>query len=554
MPPEEVLNAFVPEFSGILGNYWGFNNIHFHSEYAGIVVLVLAAAGMFAAGYRRSFRWFWIGTLVISLVWAFGGHTPFYRLVYNFVPYTKYLRAPSAMMFVSMFSVAVLAAMGTERVLLVARSIPNRFLIGWAIGIVALGMIMAGGLPETVAGSVGARIADLYAPPEQRDAVISSYVARAEANQANVLVGALRSIAFALLTLGLIWAVARAKVRPVAAAWGIAALVALDLWMVERQYWIFSPPARVVFATDPAIDAMRAAVANAPGRVVTWAPRGFDAMPRDPAFTVSGDALMVHRLRAVEGYHGNELGRYQQLVASETARSQMAIPVSPAFLAHENVHYLYTTLPDSLMPQLQAPLGWSAPARKIVGPVQNAAGTTVYLYRLPGGNPAAWVASAMAKGTDEQALATVLDPRFDQTRAAILDTATTIEVAPLTTAPAPSGVQARVTRYDPGRIDIQLDKPAPAGAALVVSENFYTGWSGTADGKPAPVARANYNLIGMALPTGSRTVQLRFVDAQYQTGKAITLVALALTLIAILVGIVVDRRQASAVPAPAPAR
>jgi uncharacterized membrane protein YfhO len=106
-----------------------------------------------------------------------------------------------------------------------------------------------------------------------------------------------------------------------------------------------------------------------------------------------------------------------------------------------------------------------------------------------------------------------------------------------------------VTRYDPGHIDIELDRPAPAGAALVVSENFYTGWSGTADGKPAPVARANYNLIGMALPAGARQIQLRFEDAQYQTGKIVTIVAMALALAAVVAGVLIDRRRPAAVPA-----
>ena len=42
--PEELLNVYLPQFSGMLDNYWGRNGIHLHSDYVGVVVLVLAGA------------------------------------------------------------------------------------------------------------------------------------------------------------------------------------------------------------------------------------------------------------------------------------------------------------------------------------------------------------------------------------------------------------------------------------------------------------------------------------------------------------------------------
>jgi hypothetical protein len=208
--------------------------------------------------------------------------------------------------------------------------------------------------------------------------------------------------------------------------------------------------------------------------------------------------------------------------------------VNPSFWRHENVRYLYTTATDSMVPP---------DFRRVVGPVRNALGSMVYLYQLPGENPAAWVASAMVKGSDEQALATVLDQRFDPSRAAILDTGAAIQTADLATAPAPAGVKADVTRLEPGVIDVRLDAPAPTGAALVVSENFYPGWRATADGRDAQVARANFNLIGVALPAGAREIRLRFTDEAFSTGRAVTLAALIVALAAIVAGVVMQRRH-----------
>ena len=197
------------------------------------------------------------------------------------------------------------------------------------------------------------------------------------------------------------------------------------------------------------------------------------------------------------------------------------------------------------MPILASRSGWPVAPTKLLGPIKNASGSNVYLYRTPGENPAAWVASARVKGSDDQALATIMDARFAPDRAAIFDSATAVQTQALTSVPAASGVKANVSLFEPGRIDVQLDKPAAAGSALVVSENYFPGWSARVDGKPATTARANYNLIGVELPAGAQRIELRFADPAYGTGKTVTLVALLLAVLALVGGFLYDRRRSS---------
>jgi len=109
--------------------------------------------------------------------------------------------------------------------------------------------------------------------------------------------------------------------------------------------------------------------------------------------------------------------------------------------------------------------------------------------------------------------------------------------------PPPLTQKVTTTRYEPGRITLSLDAPAPAGAALLVSENYYPGWKATANGQPAKVGRADYSLIGVELPAGARTIELSFDSAPYHTGKAVTLIALALSVIWWLVGAFAERRS-----------
>jgi hypothetical protein len=182
--------------------------------------------------------------------------------------------------------------------------------------------------------------------------------------------------------------------------------------------------------------------------------------------------------------------------------------------------------------------------RLVAGPATNAAGNIVYLYEFAEDNPTAWITPVAIKAPDENVLATVLDPRFDVRRAALFDTSANVPVQPVpATMPPASDVNVRVTRYEPGRISLALDRPAPPGSALIVSENYYPGWQATADGRPAQTGRVQYLLTGVALPTGARSVELTFRSDTYERGKAITFASLAATALLLVGGAVMSRRR-----------
>ena len=513
MPIEETINFYLPQFSGLLEGYWGRNGIHFHSEYLGAAMLLLASAGFVGTESRKGFRRFWLGVLVVSLLWSFGGFTPFYYIVYALVPGTKFFRAPSTMLMVVALATAVLAALGTERIF--AREVSRRFLIGWLIGggIVAL-LAVSGGF-TSLASSLAAAF-----PFDTAD--------RIEANRLPVAMGGLRSLLFLGAAAGVVLLAAIGRIPSRVMGWALAAIVALDLWSVERHYWIFSPPASVIYASDPAIEFVQKAE---PGRVVAAQLSADGAAFRDPF--LGGDALMAHRIRLVTGYHGNEIGRYQMLGNGPDGGGRYPNQLNPNFWRLTNARYLYTNtdIPDSTL-------------TKVVGPVRNAAGSTIYLYRLPGDNPPAWVTTTFVKAGDEATVGTILDPRFDPLRVAVFDSAATLVAPTVTQLPDPLAITTRITRYDPGHIALELSAPAPAGSALVVSENYFPGWTFSVDGRPpVPAIRTDFTFLGIPLPAGARKVSLDFHDPAYATGKIVTMVAVLLALLALGAGLLVDRRR-----------
>lgn len=508
-PLEETINMYLPQFSGILDNYWGRNGIHFHSEYVGASVLVLAlfAFGGGLINRHRAHAWFWLGTLVVSLFWAWGGNTPFYHLVYAVVPGSKFFRAPSTILYVSAFSFAVLAAFGAERVLAGKGTV--RYAIGWTVFALAVALLAsAGGLTNLAMSLLGEARGDLI-----------------EANHTNVVLGAWRSAAAVIATLALMLAIARNKLSPSLSGWLLAALVALDLWSIERRYWQFSAPASQLYAEDDIIRYLQKL--DQPGRVIAL-PLGDNMAPHDPF--LMGDALMHHGIRGVLGYHGNELGRFQELYAKNEGYQSVA---NPNFWSLTNARFFYTNAPG-------LPFQGS---RLVAGPVRNAAGTMTYLYELPGDHPAAWVTPMKVKLDDPTTKATLLNPNFDVRRVAIFDSAAAVDVQPVNSPlPEPVTFGVQVDRYEAGAIDLTLEGPAPAGSALIVSENFYPGWKATVDGQPATTSRADFTLIGVELPSGAKKVQLRFDSTPYHTGQILTLLALGIGLLWWIIGAVYDRR------------
>jgi len=539
-PTAELFNMYLPEFTGILDKYWGDNGIHFHSEYLGPAFLILATAAIGAGGsgqsMSRAFRWFWLGVLIVSLLWALGGYTPFYRLIYAIVPGTKFFRAPSTMIYVTTFAAAVFVAIGAERILS-TRWFAPKVLISWGVfALVVTVLAVSGGLTNVGVALTGG-------------AVLSNGQPLAElvyANASALSLGSLRVLLFVALTLGVLWAIGRGKLSGSRAALAMLAVLVADLWSVERRYWQFSPPAAEVYATDPTIDFLKTRTDS--GRVVTL-PVGIasrDAM-------LSGDGLMVHDVRQAIGYHGNELGRFRRLTCGgqDCAGASLVGPIqSPNIRALLNVRYLAAALPptDGLIQQI---LGPTAAQSLVAGPARNARGSMVYLYRFAGDNPPAWVAAGGLKADDDASLATLLDARFSSDmlrRVAFVDTASRIQaLAGPDAVPAASRIQAQVERPTHSSIVVRLSEPAQQGNILVVSENFYPGWHAEVDGQEVATERANYVLTGVPLPAGAREIRLQFRDPKYDIGRAITFAALALALIAAVIGILLDRRRRPAI-------
>src|SRR5688572_234632 len=215
MPPEEMLNFYLPQFSGFIEEYWGRNPIKLHSEYIGVVVLLVGGLAFGAAGRRKEVWFFGIAGAVATLV-ALGGHTPFYRLWY-LLPMMKVVRTPAMIFYIAQLAIAVFAAVGVERAM--RDAVKRGYLIGW--GVFALVMLVLAG------GGAFTSIAQSLSPPERYGQI--------EQNAGAVIGGAVRSFLFVAAAVAVLWAATTTRISRGAAAAALVALAAVDLWTVERR-------------------------------------------------------------------------------------------------------------------------------------------------------------------------------------------------------------------------------------------------------------------------------------------------------------------------------
>src|SRR5690606_24395315 len=123
-PPLQLLTLLNPNFFGTPadGSYLAGAMFFENHAYIGFVPLLLAGAGVVGWLQRRRFLVyyptfrsvpFWAGLALVTLVLAFGSFTPIYRLLYEHVPTFDFFREPVRWMIAPVFSLSVLAGIGT---------------------------------------------------------------------------------------------------------------------------------------------------------------------------------------------------------------------------------------------------------------------------------------------------------------------------------------------------------------------------------------------------------------------------------------------------------
>ena len=503
MPPEETLNAIIPDFSGMsIGNtsydtYWGQNVFKLHSEYIGVLPLLLAVLGValfWKEKDKKSYLLFFIGLLILGLLFAWGGYTPFFSLFYTILPYYKKLRAGGMAFFLVSFATACLAGFGAEAMLKrrEGESKPGRNKR------LMLGLGIAGGTAFLLGLIVSGAREGLITFLGNQFVHESQKFQQLQANYDHFVSGTFLFGLFLILQVVLLVLMLR---RTLPKAWwaGIAiGLMVIDLWHIDFRFRQIVPPPSQTFEADEVVYSLQGD--RSLYRVL---PLQYDKM---------GNYIMLFGIQNVLGEHGNQLKRYNEFVgADKTGRVDGRNLNSLNFLNLLDAKYLVT------------------PNRFALPRFQLVSDGAFKVYENLDVLPRAFCVQQYEVIRDpEKILNRIGQADFNPGRVAILE-----EDPGLPHAPQDSG-RAKVSIENYASNEVRMLTDASGPSLLVFCENYYPSWKAYVDGQPSKLYRADYTFRAVPLPAGKHEVILRFESKQFRQGAMVSLLAL-LTLAAVAV-------------------
>lgn len=522
MHPHEFFDVLFRGFSGLKEIYWGQNPFKLHTEYMGLSVFLIATLSFFAKekkGFRRALTFLCIA--LFFLIVSFGGHTPFYKALYEIVPGFKNFRAPSISFFMFTLSISCLAALGFRQLR------ENRH------AITAL----------TLSAVFFCFLIILSPSLYQRFSEVSQKADLAALHKGAFVKSLLLSFtALSLTYLCSLFSVRFKKKRMYII--GILILVVFfDLSSLSRQFvenlrnedGSFMK-ASDLYSPDQTINAVKSTDSLARIMPTTY----FDLLLTQngvrPVDNHSSDNyLMANGLYSPGGYHGNQLQRYQDLIGlPQTIMFQnggllseninlcrlLGIKFQPlSKILYSEIVRLSSEDPDRAV-QLADMFGLGKTGRiRMDSGVVVDAGNMVLLVDTLALPKAFLVPSCRVITDDEACLAAVHDENTDFSRTVILSEEPGIAGS--------SGGSAEITEYSPDRIRVSITTEGPS--FLVINDNYAPGWKAYVDGKNTEILRAYYSLRCVAVSSGGEHELLMIYDPlSVKIGYAVTLAAIIL--------------------------
>ncbi|MCH8027594.1 MAG: hypothetical protein IID63_05665 [candidate division Zixibacteria bacterium] len=504
MHEEEVASLFIPEFSGTSfprlpfvsrkteqSSYWGKNYFKDSSESAGVVPLFLA---LFALVFvRRKEKYFFGGLALFALIYALGATTPIFKIFYYLIPKVKSLRAPSMIMFIFSFSIALLGGMAVQAIMDWRKSgnVARRRKINYLLfGFPALMFLLA--LLFNIAGNEMLSAWNSLFYSDIATTVVRQGVTKLDLAMLNlpaIQSGAWMAALFTALVALITWLFLSGK----------AAVAILSLLIVLPVIDGVRFNRRFVDVLDPltyfGAKAYTVFLQAQPGqfRVLN--------LTRD----VPKSILPQFGIEVVTGYHGNQLRWYSALMGG------------PKFENRSNRHFLnlvgakYVLIPANAMIVDDYFGEIPTTTAAIIGNVKilqnHNALERVYLvndYQVF--EDRRYIYPYILRGGDDLSQFVYLEKEPD------------IKMSTDSLGSDSAWIISRAMD------SVVVGLNCSSNRLLVLTENYYDSWQVFVDGRPAELLRSYGTFRAVAVPKGAKQVLFRYTSERYATGKLITFV------------------------------
>lgn len=488
--------------------YWGDVPFTSGPVYVGALVCFLFVLGMFVI--KNPAKWWIFGATLFFILISWGRNfMDFNEFLFHHLPMYNKFRTVSMSLVIPGMSFIIIGIWGLKEIF--TQKIENRKLLKsfyWSLGI-------AGGLCLIFWIMPGAFL-DFRSPNDAQYQFPDWYYSALIADRESLLKGdAFRSLAFILLGAALIYWFIKSKKNATNVAKyagiGIALLILIDLWTVDKRYINDDS-----FVSKKTINAFKKTNAD-----------DFILRDTDPSYRVLNlnnpfnDSYTSYYHKSIGGYNAAKLRRYQELIdhriSKEISQIGNAFQQIKTYEDLKNMTLLQT-LPTLNMLNMRY-IVYNSEQPPVINP--NAYGNAWFVENYK------FVENAddeMAALNEINPLETaVIDRKFSENITGFSfqkDTNATIEM----------------TSYEPVRVRYKSNTTSDQLA--IFSEVYYPhGWEATIDGNPVEHFRANWILRGMIIPAGEHLIEFKFLPKTYIMASRIASVSSLLIFLLLLAAI-----------------
>lgn len=495
--------------------YWGGIGGTSGPPYSGAIICLLAIFGMFIIDNK--YRWWLAGGVLFACIMSWGGYFyGFNKLLFQYLPFYNKFRAPSMALVIPQLLLPVMAALTLDKLLspnFVAKDNQKAIktgLIAVASFVVLLFVVYASASFQSPQEAGMMKQVNSIPDAQTKEVYKSAFTALTEDRKSIALGDIGRTLGFGLLAAAILFAFLKRWINPLIAGIALIVFCLADLLSIDSKYLnadsytekseyggvnvaapeLVPSAANLAIQKDKSIyrvyDARQ--VINSGGKK-----RGVDPF---------SEAALAYHHNLVNGYHAAKLSVYMDLIQHQLAKG------NPRVFDMLNTKYFV---------------------------VNDARGEDSAVINPTAQGPAWFVKGiTFVKGPrDEMNALDYLNVR---------DSAVVQESFKAETGGQPqwdSTASIKVTNYDNDEIDYAINARTPQFAVL--SEVYYSrGWNAYADGKQVPIVKTNYVLRGVAIPAGTKKLELKFEPQAYKTGYRITAITSIIMVILLLGGIVLE--------------
>jgi len=467
--------------------YWGDKPMTSGPWYFGACVLFLFVLGLFVVKSR--IKWWICSATALIVLLSWGRHFTWVSdIFFNYFPLYNKFRAVESTLVVASFLIPILAVLAVQEIIQRGKQIAqlDKKII-YSLAIVGGISLIVWLLPDLFFSFQAANHQQLVQFLSQQtqdngfgqalgNALIQDRVDMARSD-------AFRSLLFVLLTGGVIWMLAKDKLKAPAATVALGILILVDMWGVDNRY----------LNKDSFVEKSQA-------EHTFFKPREVDnliLMDKDPNYRVLdltvepfNNAAPSYFHKNVGGYHAAKLMRYNELIQRQFSKS-----INEDVLDMLNTRYVITNNREGTSQSIQ---------RR-----DKAAGNAWFVDRV-----------TYVKSNEEEMNAI---NSFDPKKEAFIHQEFKAQIDEKRLG-RPVNASISLTSYRPDHLIYEYT--APNDVMAVFSEIWYDkGWKAFVDGNEIPILRADYVLRAAQLPGGNHKVEFKFEPMSYYMGENISLIA-----------------------------